>query len=100
MNILGIRFGHDSSVALMSDGRLVADVAEERFARVKHFCGLPIESVAYCLEAAGISSMELDMIAVASNRGDPGLNHLFQLETKAAAPRGEKQVPPLYFRQF
>lgn len=44
--------------------------------------------------------MDLDMIAVASNRGDPGLNHLFGLESKAAAPRGEKQIPPLYFKQF
>jgi predicted NodU family carbamoyl transferase len=32
MNILGIRFGHDSSAVLMSDGRLVADVAEDWFA--------------------------------------------------------------------
>jgi carbamoyltransferase len=100
MNILGIRFGHDSSAVLMSDGRLVADVAEERFARIKHFSGLPTESVSYCLEAGGIGSMDLDMIAVASNRGDAGLNHLFQLESKAAAPRGEKQIPPLYFKQF
>jgi predicted NodU family carbamoyl transferase len=44
----------------MSDGRLVADVAEERFARIKHFSGLPTESVSYCLEAGGIDSMDLD----------------------------------------
>ena len=81
MNILGIRFGHDSSAVLMSDGRLVADVAEERFARIKHFSGLPTEAVPYCLEAGGIGSMGLDMIAVASSRGDAGLHHLFRFET-------------------
>lgn len=100
MNILGIRFGHDSSAVLISGGRLIADVAEERFARVKHYCGLPAESVSYCLAAGGINSMDLDIIAVASNRGDPGLNHLFGLESKAAAPRGAKQIPPLYFKLF
>src|SRR4029450_4782571 len=100
MNILGIRFGHDSSAVLMSNGRLVADVAEERFARIKHFSGLPTESVSYCLEAGGIGSMDLDMIAVASNRGDPGINHLFRCESKPAAPKGEEHVPPLSFKQF
>lgn len=100
MNILGIRFGHDSSAVLMSRGHLIADVAEERFSRVKHFSGLPAESVSYCLEAGGIGSMDLDMIAVASNRGDPGLNHLFGLESGPASARGEKQTPPLYFKRF
>jgi predicted NodU family carbamoyl transferase len=47
MNILGIHFGHDSCAVLKSDGRLIADVAEERFARVKHFSGLPTGSVSY-----------------------------------------------------
>ena len=36
MNILGIRFGHDSSAVLMSDGRLVADVAEDWFCSRRH----------------------------------------------------------------
>jgi carbamoyltransferase len=100
VNILGIRFGHDSSAALLSDGRLVADVSEERFARVKHFCGLPTEAVSYCLEAGGLSGMDLDMIATASHRGDPGLDHLFRMESTAAAHRGTRQTPPLYFKQF
>ena len=30
MNILGVHIGHDSSAALLRDGHLVADVAEER----------------------------------------------------------------------
>lgn len=28
MNILGVHIGHDSSAALISDGHLIADVAE------------------------------------------------------------------------
>ena len=54
MHILGVHIGHDSSVALVSNGKIVADVAEERFTRTKHYSGLPIRSLEYCLKAGGI----------------------------------------------
>ena len=42
MNILGIGgYSHDSAAALVCDGQLVAGVAEERLARVKHQGGPP-----------------------------------------------------------
>lgn len=116
MNILGVQIGHDSSAALIAEGRLVADVAEERFARVKHFTGLPTESVAYCLAAGGIRSDDLDVVAVSSSGGVPGLNHMFGLEgprrergspraevlrrLNAALGRKSEEIPPIYFKQF
>lgn len=45
MIILGIHHGHDSCAALVRDGELGADVAEERFVRLKHYCGLPFRTV-------------------------------------------------------
>jgi len=50
MNILGVHIGHDSSAALIQDGKSVADVAEERFNRIKHYGGMPLESIRFCLE--------------------------------------------------
>lgn len=116
MNILGVQIGHDSSAALIAEGRLVADVAEERFARVKHFIGLPTESVAYCLAAGGIGSGDLDVIAVSSSSGVPGLNHMFALDQhrrergspskemlrrlRTALGRKTEEIPPIYFKQF
>lgn len=116
MNILGVHIGHDSSAALVSDGHLVADVAEERFARVKHFTGLPTESVSYCLGAGGITSDDLDVIAVSSSGSVPGLNHLFGLgrqQQKRGLPSQEAlrwlrislgrkngEIPPIYVKQF
>ena len=44
MKVLGIHIGHDSSAALIVDGCIVADVAEERFNRIKHSCELPVIS--------------------------------------------------------
>ena len=65
MYILGINAYHgDSSAALVSDGKLLAAVEEERFRRIKHWPGLPTESVRYCLESAGITLDDLDIIAV------------------------------------
>jgi len=72
MYILGLNAYHpDSSACLVKDGKLIAAVEEERFLRVKHWAGLPVESVRYCLKEAGISLEDLDHIAL--NR-DPKAN--------------------------
>jgi hypothetical protein len=66
MNVLGIHIGHDSSAALIRDGKILADVAEERFTRVKHYCGLPIHSLEYCLKSQGLTMSDVDAVAVPS----------------------------------
>ena len=116
MNILGVHIGHDSSATLIAGGRLVADVAEERFARIKHFTGLPSESVAYCLAAGGLSSNDLDIVAVSSSAGVLGLNHMFGLNgsrrergtpskellrhLNTVMGRKAEEIPPIYFKSF
>ncbi len=68
MHILGINAYHgNSSAALISDGRLVAAVEEERFNRVKYAAGFPLAAIRYCLEAGGITLAELDHIAIPRN---------------------------------
>lgn len=63
MNILGISaFYHDSAAALVRDGEIVAAAQEERFTRKKHDERFPENAVGYCLEAAGITSRELDVV--------------------------------------
>lgn len=65
MYFLGINaFSHDSSAAIVDgDGVPVAAVEEERFTRRKRESRFPIESIRYCLAAAGIDSTELAGIA-------------------------------------
>jgi len=65
MYILGIHLGHDASAVLIRDGQVLADVQEERFNRIKHSFDLPIQSIQYCLEYAGIHSEDLDAVAFA-----------------------------------
>ena len=64
MNILSVRWGHDSSAALIVDGVIVADVAEERFSRVKNDTSFPVKSIEYCLKVGNIDSEELDVLAI------------------------------------
>ncbi len=64
--ILGISYGHgDSSAALIIENRLSAAAEEERFNRIKHFAGFPELAIKYCLEHAGISPEQVEIVAIA-----------------------------------
>jgi carbamoyltransferase len=72
MNVLGLNAYHaDAAAALVVDGSVVAAVEEERFRRIKHWAGFPSESVAWCLQEAGLDLADVDVVAV--NR-DPRAN--------------------------
>ena len=61
--ILGISaYYHDSAACLVEDGRIIAAAQEERFTRKKHDARFPSSAVDYCLQEAGISASELDLV--------------------------------------
>ena len=114
-NVLGIHIGHDSSVALVRDGRIVADAAEERFTRVKHYCGLPIHALDYCLKSCDLSMADIDVVAIPTAASLPDLNFLlglkgsrrepvstrrFVLDTVRTILGRQQRRPPLYFKRF
>src|SRR5207253_843442 len=55
--------GLDSAAAILADGRIVAAAAEERFGTEKHTNAFPQEAIQYCLNEAGISMGDVDMVA-------------------------------------
>ena len=64
MNILGFVYGfrcHDTSAAMVCDGKLVAAAEEERFTRRKHDAAFPARSIDYCLKCAGLSMEQVDV---------------------------------------
>src|ERR1700716_1257590 len=66
MYILGLNAYHgDAAAALIKDGQLVAAAEEERFRRIKHCAGFPIESIEYCLRAAGIDIEQVEHVGIA-----------------------------------
>ncbi|MCA9135930.1 MAG: hypothetical protein KDB00_04205, partial [Planctomycetales bacterium] len=82
MKILGVGFGHDSSACLVIDGEIIADVAEERFTRIKNDCSFPIKSIEYCLKHAGIGSEDLDVLAIPSQHMSPVYEVFFDLPSR------------------
>lgn len=68
MFILGINAYHaDSSACILKNNKILAAAEEERFNRVKHWNGFPIESIRYCLNEANISFDKIDHVAINSN---------------------------------
>jgi carbamoyltransferase len=72
MRVLGINaVFHDPAAALVVDGNVVAAAEEERFSRRKHgklpvpfsTWELPEQAAAWCLDQAGISPREVDLVA-------------------------------------
>ena len=101
MRIIGISaFYHDSAVALVADGEIVAAAQEERFTRKKHDAGFPRHALEYCLSEAGIGLDQVDLVAFYDK---PILKFERLLETYLAfAPRGFasfRMAIPLWLRE-
>ena len=65
MYILGINSYHaDSSACLLYKGKIITAIEEERFTRVKHWAGFPINSIKNCLSDAGIKIKDIDHVAI------------------------------------
>ncbi len=63
MLILGISaFFHDSAVAIIKDGRVIAAAQEERFSRIKNDAAFPIQAIRFCLEFAEATIDDLDAL--------------------------------------
>src|ERR687885_538021 len=69
MNILGISGQErDAAAALVQNGRVVAAIEEEKLARIRHVGmnysgGLPHRAIQFCLDRAGITFEQLDVVA-------------------------------------
>jgi carbamoyltransferase len=120
--VLGIHVGHDSNAALVVDGKVVASVLEERFVRIKHYAGLPVQAIEYCLKEGKITIDDIDQVAFTSKYTDGGpLRKIMNLEApppnagreamvervldffrdvyRTIRPHGP-EVPPIYFPTF
>jgi predicted NodU family carbamoyl transferase len=58
MNIPDTHIVHDSSVALVGDGKIIVVVAEECFTRIKHYSERPTRSVELLVGFEGEESRE------------------------------------------
>lgn len=64
MIVLGISaYYHDSSAALVIDGKIVAAAGEERFTRIKHDNSFPINACSFCMNNQGVTLEQVDEVA-------------------------------------
>ena len=65
MYTLGINAYHgDSSACIYKGTELIAATEEERIVRIKHWAGLPIKAIEFCLKEANISLKDVDVITI------------------------------------
>jgi len=63
MYVLGLNYeNHNSAAVLMKNEHIVAASEEERFNRFKYYTGFPISAVNFCLNQAGITIDDIDVI--------------------------------------
>ncbi len=66
MLVLGINAAsHNTSAALVADGRLVAFAEEERFNRERYTMAFPDQAAQFCLDHAGVRADQLSLVAFA-----------------------------------
>ena len=66
--VLGLNCNHaDSSACILKDGKLLFAIEEERINRIKHWAGLPIESIKECLNQTSVDCTEITDIAINTN---------------------------------
>lgn len=63
MNIIGINVSHNASACLMVDGKIVIATQEERFTKIKNYCGYPKQAIDYCLAYLQKNNLSLDKVA-------------------------------------
>ncbi|MDT4953791.1 MAG: carbamoyltransferase [Acidobacteriota bacterium] len=94
MYILGINAYHgDAAAAIIRDGELIAAVEEERFNRCKHCAGFPVESIRYCLKAAGVSIEEVSHIGISRDPSAHLHKKILFAATRAAKSVGRSERP-------
>lgn len=73
-HIIGINAYHpDSSVAYLQDGNLVWAAEEERFNRIKHASGFPVEALKHCFRENNLKPEDVDVVTLAK---DPAANFM------------------------
>ena len=99
--ILGLSaYYHDSAAVLLMDGRIIAAAQEERFTRIKHDAAFPHHAARFCLDEAGLTPADLEVVAFYDK---PYLKFERLLETyHAFAPRGLRSflaAMPVWIRE-
>ena len=100
MIILGIHDGHNASASLIKDGKLICALGEERLSRGKHHYGYPKRAIQTVMETGGITSKDIDHIAMSTKTLPPAYFYTRRNSTFSIADYWKEQreywYPKLY----
>src|SRR6056300_1119841 len=83
MIVLGLNaYRGDASACIFKDNINLAAAEEERFSRVKHAAGFPINAIKFCLDTAGVSIDQVDHITINRNPKQKIIKKLLFASTK------------------
>ena len=68
MIILGLHFGHDSSICLLKDGKILAFLEIERIRKIKHTIGIKYEEIKLLLNANNLLLEDIDCATITSTQ--------------------------------
>jgi carbamoyltransferase len=64
--VLGLHFGHDASLSIVKDGKLIISISSERVTRIKKDTKITTECIEYAFNLAKIKYTDIDMISITS----------------------------------
>jgi len=64
MRILGIHDGHTSTACLVENGKIIHNVSEERFTKVKGQGGFPKNAIEFIYKNSNISAKDIDLVGL------------------------------------
>ena len=83
MIVLGINAYHgDAAACIFKDNTILAAAEEERFTRIKHAAGFPINAIKYCIDEAKISIDQINHITINRNPKQKLIKKAFYASTK------------------
>lgn len=100
---------HDGAAVLIRDGRVIEAVEEERLNRVKHSNFFPGRAIRRCLQSAGVTLSDVDVVAMNFSErtrrtfpADPGLPSADSFLEDPSAPHAtvREQIADLFLREF
>lgn len=68
MIILGLHFGHDASISVIKDGKVIICLEIERTSRIKHAIGIRISDIEIILEEIGVKISDINYATLTSTQ--------------------------------
>jgi carbamoyltransferase len=87
MIILGITTMTDSSACLLVNGKLLFASEEERFSRIKHHRGFPINTIRYILHKYKLKMNDIDVLSIGWNPYELGTRAKYLANTLVTNPK-------------